>query len=340
MQAWEAKDIDALIGLLDPDATAIADGGDRAITFLDPVEGAEQIAQAWLEIARRRPDTMRFVERRVNGQPGLIAQQDGVVVTVFAFEIDDDRIKHIWVVRNPESSPAGQQGEACLPTPLSHPSGPGTALRAASCVTRDRTQGWRFRSVGGTVMAMTELRRLPLGRAPGWFMALCGVLLVGAFPITVWWLVGQQTLDVPDPDYAQRPWAMSTAAEAAIGGTALLVLVVTALLFAGWTSAGRTGPSWWYVLVPLLAAGLIAGVGQRVVTAEVIGANIGAGMVLLVGVPVAVLLVGFALVRLLLEVMRRSFGWPRGTGRHELAPPDAWPHDSSAEAGPDDREAS
>ncbi|MGW1554394.1 sigma-70 family RNA polymerase sigma factor, partial [Streptomyces sp. NPDC002346] len=29
-QAWEAKDIDALIGLLDPDATAIADGGGRA----------------------------------------------------------------------------------------------------------------------------------------------------------------------------------------------------------------------------------------------------------------------------------------------------------------------
>src|SRR5216683_2177079 len=28
--AWEAKDIDALIGLLDPDATAIADGGGLA----------------------------------------------------------------------------------------------------------------------------------------------------------------------------------------------------------------------------------------------------------------------------------------------------------------------
>ena len=26
-QAWEANDIDALIGLLDPDATVIADGG-------------------------------------------------------------------------------------------------------------------------------------------------------------------------------------------------------------------------------------------------------------------------------------------------------------------------
>ncbi|MFI7448956.1 RNA polymerase sigma factor SigJ [Nonomuraea sp. NPDC049714] len=101
-QAWEAKDIDALIGLLDPDATAIADGGGLAITFLRPIEGAEQIAHAWVEIADRRPGSMTLVERTVNGQPGLVAQQDGVTVTVFAFEVAGDRIKHIWVVRNPE----------------------------------------------------------------------------------------------------------------------------------------------------------------------------------------------------------------------------------------------
>ncbi|MFG1685803.1 RNA polymerase sigma factor SigJ [Nonomuraea sp. NPDC049269] len=99
--AWEAKDIDALIGLLDPDATAIADGGGLAITFPHPIEGGEQIAHAWLEIARRRPGDMTFLERTVNGQPGLVAQQDGVIVTVFAFEVAGDRIKHIWVVRNP-----------------------------------------------------------------------------------------------------------------------------------------------------------------------------------------------------------------------------------------------
>jgi RNA polymerase sigma-70 factor (ECF subfamily) len=43
-QAWEAKDIDALIGLLDPDATAIADSGGLALAFLQPIEGGEQIA--------------------------------------------------------------------------------------------------------------------------------------------------------------------------------------------------------------------------------------------------------------------------------------------------------
>ena len=101
-QAWEAKDIDALIGLLDPGATATADGGGLAVTFLDPIEGGEQIAAAWIEIANRAIDGMTLLERTVNGQPGLVAQQDGITVTVFAFDVADDRIKHIWAIRNPD----------------------------------------------------------------------------------------------------------------------------------------------------------------------------------------------------------------------------------------------
>jgi len=101
-QAWEAKDIDALIGLLDPGATAIADGGGLATSFLHPIAGSEQIARAWAEIANRAAGTMTFLERTVNGQPGLVAQQDGLIVTVFAFDVAGDRIRHIWVVRNPD----------------------------------------------------------------------------------------------------------------------------------------------------------------------------------------------------------------------------------------------
>ena len=101
-QAWQAKDIDALIGLLDPDATATADGGGLALTFLHPIRGGEQIARAWVELADRATSDMTLLERTVNGQPGLVVQQDGAVVTVFAFDVDGDLIRNIWVVRNPE----------------------------------------------------------------------------------------------------------------------------------------------------------------------------------------------------------------------------------------------
>jgi len=100
--AWEAKDIDALIGLLDPDATAIGDGGGLVRAELRPIEGGEQIARFIVDLAARTPSNVTFLERTVNGQPGLVAQQDGVTVTVYAFDIIGDRIKHLWAVRNPE----------------------------------------------------------------------------------------------------------------------------------------------------------------------------------------------------------------------------------------------
>jgi RNA polymerase sigma factor (sigma-70 family) len=101
-RAWQARDIEALIGLLDPDATMIADGGGLANAALHPIEGDEQIARYLVDLAGRAPSTATLLERTVNGQPGLVAQQDGVTVTVFAFHVACDRINHIWAVRNPD----------------------------------------------------------------------------------------------------------------------------------------------------------------------------------------------------------------------------------------------
>jgi RNA polymerase sigma-70 factor (ECF subfamily) len=100
-QAWEAKDIEALVGLLDPEATAIADSGGLAKAHLLPLEGGGEIARAYVDIASRAPG-LTVLERTVNGQPGLVAQLDGVTVTVYAFDIVDGRIRRIWAMRNPE----------------------------------------------------------------------------------------------------------------------------------------------------------------------------------------------------------------------------------------------
>ncbi len=99
-QAWEAKDIDGLLGLLDPDAVAITDGGGKVSAVLEPVVGGEQIARACVRLADRAALTL--VECMVNGQPGLASVQDGVTVAVLAFDIAGGRIRQIWSVRNPQ----------------------------------------------------------------------------------------------------------------------------------------------------------------------------------------------------------------------------------------------
>jgi RNA polymerase sigma factor (sigma-70 family) len=101
-QAWEAGDITALIGLLDPEATATGDGGGLASAAPRPIEGGEQVARYFVDLAGRAPSNVTFLERTVNGQPGLVAQQEDVTVMVMAFDVAGDRIKHIWAVLNPE----------------------------------------------------------------------------------------------------------------------------------------------------------------------------------------------------------------------------------------------
>ncbi|MCF6474175.1 sigma-70 family RNA polymerase sigma factor [Nonomuraea sp. MG754425] len=99
-QAWEAKDIDALIGLLDPAATATGDGGGLVSAVPYPLVGAGSVARFFA--GRPAAPGLTFLERTVNGRPGLTVQLGGVTVTVLAFDVAGDRIRHIWAVLNPD----------------------------------------------------------------------------------------------------------------------------------------------------------------------------------------------------------------------------------------------
>ncbi|MFD5464615.1 RNA polymerase sigma factor SigJ [Kitasatospora sp. NPDC127059] len=100
-QAWQRKDIEALVTVLDPAAVMTADGGGLASAVLHPVEGGARIARYLLAIAERAPG-LELLERSVNGAPGLVARRAGVVLTVAAFDVADGRVTRIWAVRNPE----------------------------------------------------------------------------------------------------------------------------------------------------------------------------------------------------------------------------------------------
>ena len=99
--AWEATDIAALVTLLDPEVTAVADGGGIVAASLAPVHGGADVAQYFADLPVFRLGRT-LLERTVNGQPGLVIQFDGVIETVIAFDVADERITNIWAIRNPE----------------------------------------------------------------------------------------------------------------------------------------------------------------------------------------------------------------------------------------------
>ncbi|MFB9966655.1 sigma-70 family RNA polymerase sigma factor [Sinosporangium siamense] len=66
-RAWNAKDIEALVALLDPGATMIADGGGRAGAVLRPIEGAAQIVRLLVNLAGRQGDLTVLIGRSTAG---------------------------------------------------------------------------------------------------------------------------------------------------------------------------------------------------------------------------------------------------------------------------------
>jgi hypothetical protein len=134
--------------------------------------------------------------------------------------------------------------------------------------------------------------------------AAAAVVLTLATPVATWWVAGDQSVDIPDPDYAFRAPDISTGVEHAIGVTAVVLWIVSAVLVCLEARGGRFPARWWSIVIPLVLAGFICGYGYRVMTAGVIGANIGAGLAIFFGGPAVVMLVGWAIFRSLVPPAR------------------------------------
>lgn len=118
---------------------------------------------------------------------------------------------------------------------------------------------------------------------------IAAVVLVLAVPFAVAWVIGETTITNVDPkyvDYVVRPPDIPVAVELIIGAlSTALVVAATAALAWSW-KLDPPDPGFLSVLVPLVVVGAILGLGWRIMTAAVIGANIGAGILVLFGSPV------------------------------------------------------
>ncbi len=100
--AWQTGDLAGLIEVLDPDATAITDGGGLVSASLEPLHRPEAIATFFLGVLERQPDVV-IREEVVNGELGLVAadSRDLTLAVVSFVTTEDGRISRVWAVRNP-----------------------------------------------------------------------------------------------------------------------------------------------------------------------------------------------------------------------------------------------
>ena len=107
LAATQSGDLDALTQLLASDVRVVTDGGGKVASALKVVDGADRAARFLVDVTRPRAGawwrehfTLRFAT--INGLPGVIVDGSEGPVQTAAFEIEDDVIRALYVVRNPD----------------------------------------------------------------------------------------------------------------------------------------------------------------------------------------------------------------------------------------------
>nr|WP_197717001.1 sigma factor-like helix-turn-helix DNA-binding protein [Glycomyces terrestris] len=99
--AWQHGDPDRLLPLLDPGAAAVVDGGGLVSAPTAPVVGAAGVAALLAGVHEKAP-ALTVEVADVNGRTGLLARDgSGDVMAVIAVATAGDRVRRLWVVRNP-----------------------------------------------------------------------------------------------------------------------------------------------------------------------------------------------------------------------------------------------
>jgi RNA polymerase sigma-70 factor (ECF subfamily) len=102
LAAMSNGDVEAVLGLLHPDAVMIGDGGGKARTAVNTVSGADKVARFFFGLVRK----YGYPEMRpalVNGDLGVVvAAQGDVAERVTTFTVHDGKVLAVYDIANPD----------------------------------------------------------------------------------------------------------------------------------------------------------------------------------------------------------------------------------------------
>jgi RNA polymerase sigma-70 factor (ECF subfamily) len=102
LNAVQQGSVDDVIALLHPDAVTYSDGGGQVRAALNPIYGADRVARFLVGIAQKGGTGLTRIFSEVNGQPAFVGFLDGKIRTVLVLDIEQDKIRNIYIVVNPD----------------------------------------------------------------------------------------------------------------------------------------------------------------------------------------------------------------------------------------------
>lgn len=113
LAAIAVGDVDQVLARLAPEVVCVSDGGAARRAARRPVVGARRVARLLVNLAHRYTGDIQVRTVSVNGDAGAVIVIGGEVDVVAAFEIRDQRVVAIRLVRNPD-----KLGHVACPVPM------------------------------------------------------------------------------------------------------------------------------------------------------------------------------------------------------------------------------
>jgi RNA polymerase sigma-70 factor (ECF subfamily) len=115
LEATTTGDLEALMEVLSPGVTLVADGGGKTLAPRRPVRGADKVARFLVTVATEErmarflesvgsepaPD-LRIHLAQLNGSPGIVATSGGRPITALVLDVADGLVQTVHLVTNPE----------------------------------------------------------------------------------------------------------------------------------------------------------------------------------------------------------------------------------------------
>ena len=102
LHAAATGELGDLVALLTADATLYTDGGGRVASAGRPIVTADHVGRFFIGIRRLATAPLAFRLVAINGRPGALMTANGRLDRAVTFEFEGDRIRAIYIVRNPD----------------------------------------------------------------------------------------------------------------------------------------------------------------------------------------------------------------------------------------------
>jgi hypothetical protein len=104
VNALKQGNLNQILAILDKEVVLVSDGGGKVSAVVEPISTSELVAQFLLGPLRRAStiDGVHIEVVQINRQPAFILRSSEGIHTVGIFHVEKNRIRNIYIVRNPD----------------------------------------------------------------------------------------------------------------------------------------------------------------------------------------------------------------------------------------------